>query len=126
MDRILVIDDDAELTSLLAEYLEGEGFAVEVANAGDVGLRRALEASPDLVVLDVMMPGMNGFELLRRLRAESSVPRQRQCLTAIQSPTAPTTTPSLSGVSSVIRGRSYPIRPRLARMPTTVSARSQR
>jgi two-component system response regulator CpxR len=74
MDRILVIDDDAELTSLLAEYLEGEGFAVEVANAGDVGLRLALEAPPDLVVLDVMLPGMNGFELLRRLRAESSVP----------------------------------------------------
>lgn len=72
--RILVIDDDAELCELLAEYLAQEGFAVESANDGSAGLARALSGSHALVVLDVMLPGMSGFEVLRRIREGADVP----------------------------------------------------
>ncbi len=71
---ILVIDDDVEMTQMLGEYLEPEGFAVEVRHDGESGLKRAAEASCLLVVLDVMLPRINGFEVLRRLRATSQVP----------------------------------------------------
>ena len=75
MERVLIVDDDRELCELVAELLGTEGFGVEVADGSAHGLERALTGSHSLVVLDVMMPGMNGFELLRRLRAEgSSVP----------------------------------------------------
>ena len=72
MERLLIVDDDRELCELVAELLEGEGFEVEVSNRSDEGLRRALSGEHSLVVLDVMMPGMNGFEVLRRLRSEGS------------------------------------------------------
>jgi two-component system response regulator CpxR len=72
--RILAIDDDAELCSLLEEFLAREGFAVDCVNDGRRGLERALKREHDLVVLDVMLPGMDGFEILRRLRQESNVP----------------------------------------------------
>jgi DNA-binding response OmpR family regulator len=72
MEEVLIVDDDRELCELVAELLSEEGFGVEVSNRSDEGLRRALDGSHSLVVLDVMMPGMNGFELLRRLRAEGS------------------------------------------------------
>lgn len=72
--RILVIDDDVELASLLAEFLQREGFEVDFAHDGKTGLTRALDGSADLVVLDVMLPGLDGFEILRRLRAQSRVP----------------------------------------------------
>jgi DNA-binding response OmpR family regulator len=74
MDRLLIVDDDRELTELVAEYLESEDFAVEVANNGADGLRRALTGEHALVILDVMMPGMNGIEVLRSLRAVSKMP----------------------------------------------------
>ena len=74
MTRILIVDDDSELVALLAEYLEREGFAVLSAGDGELGARRALEESPDLVVLDVMLPGVNGFEALRRIRERAGVP----------------------------------------------------
>src|SRR6195256_394666 len=74
MERILVIDDDIELCALVAEYLAGEGFQAECIHAGDVGLQRALKAEHILVVLDVMLPGLNGFEVLRRMRATSRLP----------------------------------------------------
>lgn len=74
MDRILVIDDDVELCSLVSEYLKGEGFQVDAAHDGNRGLERALKAEHLLVVLDVMLPGMNGFEVLRRLRSTSRIP----------------------------------------------------
>src|SRR5919197_357440 len=70
MERVLIVDDDRELCELVAELLATEGFGVEVADGSAEGLERALTGSHSLVVLDVMMPGMNGFELLRRLRAE--------------------------------------------------------
>lgn len=72
MERLLIVDDDRELCELVAELLEGEGFRVDVESRSDEGLARALSGDYSLVVLDVMMPGMNGFEVLRRLRAEGS------------------------------------------------------
>lgn len=71
---ILVIDDDAELCELLADYLGAEGFRVDSAEDGRVGLARAESGAYGLVILDVMLPGANGFEVLRRLRSVSSVP----------------------------------------------------
>jgi two-component system response regulator CpxR len=71
---ILVIDDDVEMTDMLSEYLEPEGFAVEVCHDGDSGLKRALQGNCLLIVLDVMLPRLNGFEVLRRLRASTQVP----------------------------------------------------
>jgi len=73
-DRILVIDDDVELCALVAEYLAGEGFRADCVHAGDLGLQRALKSEHILVVLDVMLPGLNGFEVLRRLRSSSRTP----------------------------------------------------
>ena len=74
MDRILVIDDDVELCSLVTEYLKPEGFQVEAVHDGKTGLNRALTGDHLLVVLDVMLPGLNGFDVLRRVRDGSRVP----------------------------------------------------
>ena len=67
VDRILVIDDDVELCSLVGEYLEPEGFQIEAVHDGNRGLDRALNGDHLLIVLDVMLPGMNGFDLAKRL-----------------------------------------------------------
>jgi two-component system, OmpR family, response regulator CpxR len=72
--RILVVDDDVELASLLREFFQREGFDVEFAHSGTSGLEAALRGGFDLVVLDVMLPGLDGFEILRRLRPHSAVP----------------------------------------------------
>jgi len=72
--RLLIIDDDTELCSLLTEFLKGEGFMVESVHDGQRGLDRALHGGYSLVILDVMLPGLDGFEILRRLRKESRVP----------------------------------------------------
>ncbi len=69
-----MIDDDVELCSLLGEFLQREGFTLEFEHDGRLGLERALRGGADLVALDVMLPGMDGFEILRRLRAESKIP----------------------------------------------------
>ncbi len=74
MDCILIIDDDVELCGLLREYLGTEGFQAEYAHDGETGLERALTGEYVLVVLDVMLPRINGFEVLRRIRASSSIP----------------------------------------------------
>ncbi len=71
---ILVIDDDMELCELLTEYLGEEGFSVEAVHDGREGLARASRGEHGLVVLDVMLPGHSGFEVLRRLRESSQVP----------------------------------------------------
>jgi two-component system response regulator CpxR len=70
----LVIDDDVELCGLLGEFLQREGFTVECEHDGKRGLDRALQCGCDLVVLDVMLPSLDGFEILRRLRPHSRVP----------------------------------------------------
>jgi two-component system response regulator CpxR len=74
VDSILVIDDDVELCSLVGEYLAPEGFHVESVHDGNQGLDRALSGDHLLVVLDVMLPGLNGFEVLRRVRNKSRIP----------------------------------------------------
>ncbi len=74
MNRILVVDDDLDLCELLSKYLTGEGLEVDVANDGNVGVERALSGEYALVVLDVMLPKVNGFEALSRIRSKSSLP----------------------------------------------------
>jgi DNA-binding response OmpR family regulator len=74
VDKILVIDDDVELCTLVGEYLEPEGFQVEAVHEGRHGLERALNGDQLLVVLDVMLPGMNGFDVLRQIRNTSKIP----------------------------------------------------
>ena len=71
---LLVVDDDERLRSLLAEYLGGRGYAVLTAEGGEAGLARLRSGGVDLVVLDVMMPDLDGFEVCRRLRSFSKVP----------------------------------------------------
>lgn len=71
---LLLIDDDVELTELLTDYFKAEGFAVSAAHDGPSGLERALGEEFSLIVLDVMLPGFNGLEVLRRLRAQKKTP----------------------------------------------------
>jgi two-component system response regulator CpxR len=72
--RILAIEDDAELGLLMRDYFAQFGFSVEMVHDGRTGLARALEGAHDLVILDVMLPVLSGFEVLRQLRKKSSVP----------------------------------------------------
>ena len=74
MEKVLIVDDDEELCELVSEYLTVEGFSVESVNDGNSGLAEALKERHDLVILDVMLPGMNGFDLLRELRKGSKIP----------------------------------------------------
>ena len=74
MPRLLLADDDRELCEMLAEYLRGEGFDVDVAHDGASALAKLPGGDYDLVVLDVMMPGTNGFDVLRELRRKSLMP----------------------------------------------------
>src|SRR5690242_24334 len=67
--RILVVDDDPKITSFLKRGLAFEGYSVDVAMDGQSALKSALEKQPDLVILDIMMPGIDGYEVARRLRA---------------------------------------------------------
>jgi DNA-binding response OmpR family regulator len=72
--HLLIVDDDQELCSMLVEYLGPEGFATETVGTGPAALERVARGGLDLVVLDVMLPELSGFEVLRRLRAGSRVP----------------------------------------------------
>src|SRR5437660_748146 len=72
--RLLIVDDDAELCSMLAEYLGPEGFITEAVGSGPAALERLGRDAFDLVVLDVMLPELSGFEVLRRVRSLSRVP----------------------------------------------------
>ncbi|NKQ58427.1 response regulator transcription factor [Amycolatopsis sp. K13G38] len=72
--RVLVVDDDETVRDVVRRYLEAGGFTVEMAGDGEECLRRFAVQRPDLVVLDVMMPGLNGLEVCRRLRQTSQVP----------------------------------------------------
>ena len=72
--RILVVDDDPEIVSFLKRGLTFEGYSVETAGDGAEALAKIREREPDLVILDVMMPGMDGIEVARRLRQASAIP----------------------------------------------------
>jgi len=74
MQRLLVIDDDPKLGGLLREYLGARGYQVELAADGPRGLERHAQGDVDLIILDVMMPGMDGLEVLRQLRATARTP----------------------------------------------------
>jgi two-component system response regulator MprA len=72
--KILVVDDDPNITSFLRRALSYSGYSVETRGDGKAGLTTALEAPPDLVILDVMMPGLSGYEVARRLREAGDTP----------------------------------------------------
>jgi DNA-binding response OmpR family regulator len=73
-ETLLLVDDDTTLLRFLTEYLEREGYAVRTAERGQAALRQFYEARPDIVVLDVMMPGMDGWEVCARLRELAETP----------------------------------------------------
>ena len=73
-DQVLIVDDDRRLSAMLAEYLTGNGFRVRAAETAGAGIAEIARLSPDAVVLDVMLPDMDGFEALKRIRANSDVP----------------------------------------------------
>jgi DNA-binding response OmpR family regulator len=72
--KVLVIDDDEELCDLVSEYLTVEGFETTAVHDGETGLKEALSGEYDLAILDVMMPKLNGFDVLRNLRERSGLP----------------------------------------------------
>jgi two-component system response regulator CpxR len=74
MDAVLMVDDDVELCSLVSEYLQGHGYGMSAVHDGAAGLRAALEGGHQLLLLDVMLPVLDGFEVLRQLRQRSTVP----------------------------------------------------
>ena len=72
--KVLVVDDDVKIVELVKLYLNRDGYHVITAHEGNEALRLARESHPDLIVLDIMLPGIDGFEICRKLRTESSVP----------------------------------------------------
>lgn len=74
MSRILIIEDEEAIADLEKDYLELSGFKVEIEERGDTGLTRALKEEFDLVILDLMLPGVDGFEICRQIREEKNIP----------------------------------------------------
>ena len=74
MKKLLVIDDDKKLCDLLSEYMGQEGFTIEATHDGKAGAAKAITGNFDLIILDVMLPGENGFEVLRKIRAKINTP----------------------------------------------------
>ena len=74
MSRILIIEDEEAIADLEKDYLELSDFEVEIKNTGDAGLEAALAQDFDLVVLDLMLPGMDGFEVCKKIREEKNIP----------------------------------------------------
>ena len=74
MSRILIVEDESAIAELEKDYLELSGFEVEVANDGETGLNKGLTEDYDLVILDLMLPGVDGFEICRQIRAEKNTP----------------------------------------------------
>lgn len=74
MEKILIVDDDEELCALVMRYLKSEGFEAEAVHNGSQGAEKALTGDYVLLVLDVMLPGSNGFDVLRHVRRESAMP----------------------------------------------------
>lgn len=74
MSKILIIEDDENILELEKDYLEASGFDVEYAVDGSIGLKKALSANYSLILLDIMLPGTNGFEICKKIREEKDIP----------------------------------------------------
>ncbi|MDE7321033.1 MAG: response regulator transcription factor [Lachnospiraceae bacterium] len=74
MSRILIIEDEEAIADLEKDYLELSGFQVEIEDRGDTGLTRALKEEFDLIILDLMLPGVDGFEICKQIREEKNIP----------------------------------------------------
>ena len=74
MSKILIIEDEEAIADLEKDYLELSGFEVEIANRGDVGLEKALNEDYDLIILDLMLPEVDGFDICRQVRQEKNIP----------------------------------------------------
>ena len=74
MSRILIVEDEIAIADLEKDYLELSGFEVETENSGDTGLKRSLEEEFDLIILDLMLPEVDGFEICRQIREKKNVP----------------------------------------------------
>ena len=72
MSKILIIEDESAIAELEKDYLELSGFEVEVANDGEIGLNKALSEECDLIILDLMLPGVDGFEICRQVREKKN------------------------------------------------------
>ena len=77
MSKILIIEDEEAIADLEKDYLELSEFEVEIENSGDTGLQKALTGDFDLVILDLMLPGMDGFEVCKKIREETH-PRRKE------------------------------------------------
>jgi DNA-binding response OmpR family regulator len=71
--KILLIDDEADFAEMIKLRLEAGGFQIDVASDGATGIEKAIQGQPHLILLDIMMPGMDGFAVLRRMRKESAI-----------------------------------------------------
>ena len=74
MSKILIVEDEESIAELEKDYLELSGFQVETEKQGDTGLKRALEEDFDLVILDLMLPGVDGFEICKKVRETKNIP----------------------------------------------------
>lgn len=74
MSRILIIEDEQSIAELERDYLEISGYEADIENSGDKGLQRALSTDYDLIILDLMLPKVDGFEICRRVRSEKDIP----------------------------------------------------
>ena len=74
MTKILIIEDELSIAELERDYLEISGFQVEIETAGDKGLQKALDQEYQLLILDLMLPGVDGFEICRRVRESKDMP----------------------------------------------------
>ena len=89
MSKILIIEDEEAIADLEKDYLELSGFEVEIEGRGDSGLTRALSEEFDLIILDLMLPGVDGFEICRNIREEKNIPvimRSEEHTSELQSP----------------------------------------
>ncbi|MED3689184.1 response regulator transcription factor [Peribacillus butanolivorans] len=74
MKKILLIEDDVSIAELQRDYLEINDFSVNIQHTGDAGLQQALQGNNDLIILDIMLPGVNGFEICKQIRAVKDIP----------------------------------------------------
>jgi DNA-binding response OmpR family regulator len=74
MQNILIIEDESSIAELERDYLESHGFSVDIEQRGDLGLKKAIDSNYDLIILDLMLPKVDGFEICRQIRAQKDIP----------------------------------------------------